>query len=547
MSASDKKKLRKEENTAKMTERQRQQQVEDKKLKVYTVTFITALALIVCLAVGILIYQNYTTSGIVEKKTIAATVGDNEINTVEMAYYYKDAINNFYNSIYSEDNIYADYYFEAMGLDVGTKLTEQTNPETGDTWANYFLDGALESAQNDYALADLAQKAGYTLSEDELTSLDTSISNIEAMATLYGYGTGDKYLQSIYGFGANMENYRAYLERSTLASAYYTHYYEGLTFTDKEIRAEEDEHGVNAYNSYTYLECYLSYNDFIEGGTESEEGSVTYSDEEKDAARAKVKVEAEKLLAAQNEEELKKLAEEADVNDSSELAVNLQLNDLHSSLDTKLADWLAADERKEGDIGMIENTSTDDESVINGYRVVLFQSKDDNTDKMDNVRHLLVAYEGGHTDDTTGETVYTEAEKTVAATEAKKLLEDWKNGKADEESFIELVKEHTDDTASAENGGLYENIHHDSEYMENFLNWAIDDSRKVGDADLVETEYGVHIMYYAGNSEMNYRDYMISEELRSAALEKWHEEALEAMPTAKLDLSKLDLAVTLSY
>lgn len=547
MSASDKKKLRKEENTTKMTERQRQQRAEDKKLKVYTVTFITSLILIVCLAVGILVCQNYTTSGHAERNTIAATVGDNDINTVEMAYYYKDTINNFYNSIYSEDNIYADYYFEAMGLDVGTKLTEQTNPETGDTWANYFLDGALETAQNDYAMAALAKAAGHKLTEEEQSSLDTTLSNIESTAILYGYSSGDQYLQAIYGFGADLDSYGAYLERSTLASSYYSAYYDSLTFTEDEIKAQEEENGVNAYNSYTYLDCYLSYTDFLEGGTEDENGSTTYTDEEKDAARAKAKAEAEKLAAAQNEEELKKLAEEASVNESSQLAVNQQTNDLHSTLDTKMADWLAAEERKAGDIGMIENTSSDDEKVVNGYHVVIFQSKNDNTEKMDNVRHLLVAYEGGHTDESTGETVYTDAEKTVAMNDAEKLLDEWKNGDATEDSFIALVKEHTADTASAEDGGLYEDIHHSSEYMETFRDWAIDPARKVGDTGLVETDYGVHIMYYSGNSDTSYRELMITDELRSAAMEKWYDDGLATMPTAKKDLSKLDMAVTLSY
>ena len=544
MSASDKKKLRKEENTAKLTERQRQEKAEAKKLKVYTITFVTALALVVCLAVGILVWQNYVQSGSAEKSTIAATVGENDINTVEMAYYYSDAINNLYNSIYSTDSTYASYYFEAMGLDLGKKLTEQNNPETGDTWANYFLDAALETAQNDYALAELAKKAGYQLPEEEQTSLNTSLSNLDASAMLSGYGTADKYLQAIYGFGASLESYRTYLERSALANSYYAYYNDGLTFTEDEIRAQETEKGVNAYNSYNYLDCYLSYTDFLEGGTETEGGSKTYSDEEKDAARAKLKVEAEKLAAAKDEEELKKLAEEAAVNESSALAVNQETNDLHSSLDSKLADWLAAEDRKAGDIGMIENTS---EEVVNGYHVVLFQSKNDNTEKMDNVRHLLVAYEGGHTDDSTGETVYTEAEKTVTMNDAKKLLEQWKGGEATEESFIALVKEHTDDTASKETGGLYEDINHDSQYMESFLNWSIDPARQVGDVDLVETDYGVHIMYYVGNSDTNYRDYMITEELRAAALEKWYKEALETMPTAKLDLSKLNLDVTLSY
>jgi len=191
-------------------------------------------------------------------------------------------------------------------------------------------------------------------------------------------------------------------------------------------------------------------------------------------------------------------------------------------------------------------TLTDEEgnetTVINGYYVAIFHSKNDNAKKMSNVRHLLVQFKGGETDEATGETTYTEAEMAEAKEAADGYLKQWQEGDATEESFIELVKEHSDDT-SAEEGGLFENIHPDSEYVENFLNWSISADRKPGDAEVIETEYGYHVMYYVGESETTYRDYMISNELRATTQEEWYNGLIEATTATLGDTSKMKLDV----
>ncbi len=550
MSASDKKRLRKEQAAAQMSERQRQQQKEDKKLKIYTVTFVTALVLIVCLAVGVLVGQSLATSGHAERKTIAATVGDHKINSVEMAYYYSDAINNLYNNLNSYGDGYADYYLEAMGLALNVPLTEQENPDTGDTWANYFLDSALETAQSDYAMYDLAmQDSDFALPEENRQNITTAISNLDAYATLNGYNSGDKYLQAIYGYGADLDSYQKYLERTEIAEVYYNEYYNALSFEDKDIRELEEKNGAEKYNAYTYDYTYVTYSDFLEGGTEDEDGNVTYTDEQNAAARAKAKEAADKLSAAKTAQELEALIKDIKLPEDSTLTVENIVNQIHTSVNTNLISWLSDAKRKAGDKTVLEitaDTSEDsEETVVNSYYVVIFQSMTDNTELTDNVRHLLVAYEGGTTDETTGETTYSDEEKATAMTSAKALLEQYQKDPT-EDNFIALVKEHSADEASVEAGGLYEDIHYDSQYEEAFLNWAIDPDRKAGDTGIVETPYGCHIMYYAGNSDISYRDLMITDELRTNAINTWFENAQKATPIAKKDLSKLALDVTLS-
>ena len=183
--------------------------------------------------------------------------------------------------------------------------------------------------------------------------------------------------------------------------------------------------------------------------------------------------------------------------------------------------------------------------MTNGYYVAIFNGKVDNAEKMSDVRHLLVQFEGGTEDEETGEMIYTDEEKSAAKTKADDFLKQWQDGDKTEESFIELVKENSDDSSAAE-GGLFEDINPDSQYVANFLNWSISDERQVGDCEVIETEYGYHVMYYVGESELTYRDYMITNEMRTADQEQWYAEILDAVTTSVGNTSKMQLDLTLS-
>ena len=109
------------------------------------------------------------------------------------------------------------------------------------------------------------------------------------------------------------------------------------------------------------------------------------------------------------------------------------------------------------------------------------------------VRHILIAPE---TEEDTQTTEYTQEQLDACKAKAEALLQQWKDGEATEESFVALVSENTADTASAATGGLYENITPASNYMEAFLAWSVDVTRKPGDTGIVQTDYGYHIMYF---------------------------------------------------
>ncbi len=142
------------------------------------------------------------------------------------------------------------------------------------------------------------------------------------------------------------------------------------------------------------------------------------------------------------------------------------------------------------------------------------------------VRHLLVQPEGGEKDES-NKMVYTEAAWNRALEEAKSLLNEWKSGAADQESFAALATKYTDDEGSKANGGLYQNVTKTSNYVEPFLMWALDEARKPGDTEIVKTDFGYHIMYFVNGEPqwfMAARTQLLSErmnEIIESAADQW--------------------------
>ncbi len=545
MSASSKKKLRKEQGVAELTEKQRQEQAEGRKLKAYTYTFVAVILAIVIAAVSIGGVTLVKRSGIMEKKTIAATVDGQELNSVLMNYYFIDSINAKTQEWTNQYGNAAPMYAQLMGLDMSKPLNEQPYAEGDTTWADYFYDTALKNAQSDFALAKKAQEEGFTMSEEDTKAFEQNFEMLK-MQTLLNYKSFDDFLSLNYCPGATEESFHQYLERSSLAAAYMKATYDGLTYEDADLR-EFEKDSYNHYSSYSYAVYPVGASSFLEGGTQDESGNTTYSDEEKAAAADKAKEIADSLTEATTVEELDAAIAALEMNADKENAESSKVtNALYSTMNEQLQEWISDSSRKAGDITAIvnESTSTDADGnevkTVNGYNVVMFQERNDNLDPLANVRHILVSFEGG-TPDQNGTMTYSEEEKAKAKAEAEEMLEQWKSGEATDESFAALATEKSDDKGSAANGGLIEDISRDSNLVENFLNWSVDEGRKTGDADIVESPYGYHVMYYVGDTDYTYRDYMIENALREKDLEQWHTDLTDAVTATKGDTSRIKL------
>lgn len=551
MSASSKKKLRKEQNAALLTEKQQTEQKEAKKLKIYSTVFIVIMLAVVLTAVTVMSVNGIKSSGIIQKNTVSAVVGEHELNTVEMNYYFGDVISAQYDDWYSKYGENTSLFMNLQGLDLSKPLNTQSFDSNGKTWADHFVEEALTAAKETYALYDKAVADNFTLSEDDEKSFEGSISEATMYATLYyGFKNLDDYLVAVYGYGANEASYREYKRVSAVAAAYYAAHADSLEYSSDDVKTHNEKDPA-AYNSYTFNAYYVEVGSYLTGGTTGEDGAVTYSDAEKEAARAAAEKVANDLKAATSVVELDKMIAALEVNKDEENAASTPYVDsLCSSLPEDFQEWLSAEGRKENDITVLADRllteeGSDEEGEINGYYVVMYQSVDVNNEPLGNVRHLLVAFKDGDYDSQTGDTTYSEESKKAAKEKAEKLLAEWKAGAADEASFIELVKKNSDDS-SKEEGGLFEDITPASNYVPSFLNWSIDPNRKTGDVEIIESEYGYHIMYYVGDDEYTYREYMIRNDLLAADMEEWYQGIVEPVTITEKNTSHmtLDRAVT---
>ncbi len=544
MSASQKKKLRNEQNAAQLTEKQVQAAKEAKQLRLYTILFTAAIAVMVCVVVFSMVFN----SGMIERNTVAATVGDAKISATELNHYYIDTINYYATQ-------YGSYLSLLMGIDTSLPLDEQyVDEEQTKTWADQFLNEATASLQSIYSVYNEATAAGYTLSNEDKSEINHTLASLKSEALSAGFSTTSEYIAAVYGKGCNEQTYRDYMGVQIVASNYANDYDLALTYTAEAIR-EADEADPKAYNAYSYNYYDLYASKFRTGGTTAEDGTTTYTAEEEAAALAAAEEAAKTLVADDitSVEALDAAIAALSINAESETAVTSTANTdiAYSSVGSVIKDWVTDPARQPGDKAYLprETTSTDADgnevTTTTGYCVVYFNALNDNTHLMNDVRHILISFSGGTTD-TDGNTTYSDEEKAATKEKAQAILDEFLAGDATEEAFAELAKANSNDTGSNTKGGLIENIVPTSSYVENFLEWCIDESRQPGDTDVIESSYGYHVMYFVGDSEETYRDYLITTGLRNADITAWQNGLLEANPLTVLDKSQLRTDIVLS-
>ena len=237
MSSSKKKQLRKEQY---MTERQAAAAQEAKKLKRYTLTFWVVILVVACIFVGAVVANPL--KNVIYSNTKAMQVGEHTLTSIDVNYYYIDAVNSYVNQ--------NSQYLQLI-MDTSKPLNEQIiNKETGATWADNFLETAKQTIKSTYALYTEALKNGYKLDEADEKKIDTTLATAELYATYFGYNNLNAYLRAMYGNGASESSYRKYLEVSAIANAFMTDHQDSLEYTAEQL-VDFQKTNPYRYNSYT--------------------------------------------------------------------------------------------------------------------------------------------------------------------------------------------------------------------------------------------------------------------------------------------------------
>ena len=538
MSASKKKQLR-TEGSEKLTERQMAEQKEAKKIQLYSIAFVVVMVVLIAVAIVVGINRSIQASGVHEKKTVAATVGDHQISNAELSYYYIDYVNNYANT-------YGNY-LSLFGIDSTVALDKQMyDEEAGVTWADNFISEAASSVKSIYALADAAEAEGFTLPQEQQDQVDIMSNNLDSYATIYGYSDVNSFLKAQYGNGASKESYMAYYQRNLLASAYQTQHQNSLSYTPEQIR-EADSQDPAAYSSFSYAQYHIPVSKYLTGGTTDAEGNTTYTAEERTAAIAAAKEAIAPLCDVDTVEALDAAIAAMEINADTEAASTVYTNQARTGINSYLSAWVTAENREPGDVtcieipGTVKDENGEDMETITAFYVVLFTGKDENLTNLVNVRHILVGFEGEAQEDGT----YSDEVKEAAKTKAEEILNEWKSGDANEDSFAALANEKSTDNGSNANGGLYENVY-PGQMVAAFNDWCFDASRKPGDTDIVETNYGYHVMYFSSASDQSYRDYQIVNNLRNTDMENWYQSLVENYTVTMVDTSYMRKDIVLS-
>ncbi len=549
MSASSKKKLRKEQNAAALTEKQQKERTEAKKLKKQTIAFVTVITLILAIGLGSLAVTAYNNSGLPARNTTALTVGEHKISAAELSYFYYDAINAVYSEWYNNYGESAATYLSLFyGLDVTMPLDEQMyDIENNITFADYFIDIAVENAVNAYTMYDLAVASGAVLNELDKANVEYSMLSLELTSASAGYSKPAQYLKAVYGNGATVKGFQSYLELMVLGDTFQNATYDALIYSDSDIDAYNEEH-FDEFSSFTYDTFYVGTSDLLVCTADEADTDHEHSQEELDAAlqAAQDVVSSIKDAKPATTEELNKVISGLEAYSEMDSVACTEIKDsIYSGIsDAEIAEWVADSSRKAGDLTVINHTNetTDEDgkkvSSTYGFTVVLFHERNDNETKLVNVRHILKAFTDGTTDEN-GNTVYSEESMQAAEDAITALKNTWVSGEKSEESFKALVEDNSDDGGSVSNGGLYENVY-PGQMATAFNDWCFDETRQSGDYDIIETEYGYHLIYFVGTSDTTYRNFMIENTLRNTAFDTWYQEQIDAAEYTVNDTSKLN-------
>lgn len=501
--------------------------------KVIAVIVIAAIAL-GCVT-GILNY-----CGVLQKAVQVGYVGNEKISYAEYLYYYSRAYNQLsYNAQYYK------YYGYDYGYDTSLAPQDQTKTtkdEDGNeiTWVEYLHDQAVKTAQMYLAFYQEAKEAGTELTEADLAEVDKQIEDLREEASTANQSSNSSssdnenqragyslnaYLRKAYGNGVTERFLKKQLKMESLVKKFYNDKSDEFEkgYTEDEVKKVFDE-SPDSYQFVT-LRLYQFKNESLKQNDGESDDDLKKRQSESDA---KTKANANEMFdGVTDEKSFVTLAtkynttEDYDADSSTLIKAALKSQSQFNSsatylesMNSDLATWAFEGSTKAGDKKLIEDSDN------GAYYVALMVNPKHDVNTV-TVRHILFLTQ----DSKTGKAL-SDDEIQKAKDKASETLAKWKAGEATEDSFATFATDLTEDTGSSSNGGLYENVV-PGQMTGAFDKWIFDDSRKAGDTDIVESEYGYHIIYFVSKNG-TYADSAIRSSLASEDLEKFSDEILES-------------------
>lgn len=440
---------------------------------------------------------------------IGGVGSDQSVTIAEYEYYYMRA----YNQVRYQAQYYQYYYQTSNGYDLSLTPEEQTQT-TKDadgneiTWAEKLHEDTLEIIQLHKAYYNEALKMGLKLTKADEAFIDKQIEDLRDEAKSAGSNSSSSnsenkvtyslnaYLRKVYGGSINERFLRKQLKIQVLAQKY-------LTERTNEIAKDYDQKDIDAeYKKDTTAYDFATFRAYTFKTTE-----LTKEDKETDdalkARQAKANAEVKKNAndfynAVTNDATFTAKAKElnkdtADYNVDKETKYSMLKSTAQSTFSEDAAKWLFDSSTKVGS----KKLFSDEE---NGKYIVVLALSKPHQEQTVTARHILF-----QTKDQSSGKDLSEEEIAKKKTQAEDVLKKFNEGDKTEDSFAALANEYNEDTGSSSNGGLYEHIY-PGQMVTEFNDWVFDANRKAGDVELVETDYGYHIIYFVAKDGKDYYD-----------------------------------------
>ncbi len=483
------------------------------------VTLVIALLIVASLALWF-----FSSSGVVERGTTVISTDNYKVDATMITYYENQLYSTAFNQYYS----YYYQYFTQGDANAAYTYAQQAMQEQ--TLASYY-DEALDLVKEILILCESAKAEGITLDSKDKEDIDAVVSQYDGV------------IKQNFGTGVKKSDLRKAVEIQVLASKYYDEFNET---TKSAITADEISKYIDENKADFYVADYLvaplgilaeDYEGDVEGFAAAKALVDEYADKMKKSTTAEefktllveftvkngfdalvateidsdlvpdkatlntyeqtaidyivkslVKEEAVASKSATEgsleyamltiEETLKKSCQEAlDKAEASQAYVDAATAETAPTEEIK---WLIDDARKEGDTND-SKISDETEYTITVYRIEKPLHIDKTLTK--NVGHILIE---------AAKATATEAQIAEAKAKAETVLAEFKAGDKTEDSFEEIGLANTSDS-----NVFYDNVT-EGYMVAEFNDWLFDEARKVGDTDIVQTDFGFHVMLYRG-------------------------------------------------
>lgn len=470
------------------------------------------------------------TTGVVHRSITALKVGDEKLSAMDMRIYYNDVRNNY---LYQYGTVLQMYGYDLSTLDSQACLLDNTM-----TWGEYFINQGFTQASNVLTLNILGKNAGFEANDNLEAYVDAYITRVKDSAEAEGLSV-KKYLKDTYGKGTSLKDLKKVALLSEYANQYYEYVFDGYfdKYTADEVKAhyeanknEYDVHEYYAfsvpYTKYTY-KAPASGETVADGQPKSTEEATKMTEEARAAAQEKANSIYKEVTISNFDTVAKKYWAEFYPDQEFDTALTTYTT---SEIESLIGKWCSTQGNNEKGF---KDVLFDEAN--NRYTVIMYNERYLPEIETKNVRHILIKTNLSSAD--AADAVKVAAAEAAAKKEAERILAEWKAGEATEESFGALATKYTQDTGSAAAGGLYENVA-PGDMVENFEEWSFDENRKAGDAEVIVSDYGYHVMYFVGEGLVQW-EALVREDLAVKDYNAFYEESTKDMAVNLTDLGTM--------